>query len=112
MKFTHTRNNGLASFLVCMNTESWVFLCHFSKSDTHLLLVGLSFWFNRNRYRWIWEVNGFKMNWVCRITNCCTSDTFFESNHSCNIASTNFADFFTFISKHTDNTTDTFLFAS
>ena len=46
MKFTHTRDNCLASFFVSMYAESWVFFGHLGESNTHLLLVSLSLWFD------------------------------------------------------------------
>ena len=55
MKFTHTRDDGLASFFIGVDTESWVFFGKFLKAESHFFLVGFSFWFDGNRYRWIWE---------------------------------------------------------
>ena len=109
VKLTHTGNNGLTSFFIGMNTEGWIFFGKLSKTETHFFLVSLSLRLNRDRNRWFWEFNRFKVNWMGWITKRGTSGGFLEANDSGNITSGNLRNFFTLISKHTDETTDTFL---
>ena len=109
VKLTHTRNNGLTSFFIGVNAEGWVFFSKLSKAEAHFFLVGLSLRLNSDRNRWFWELDRFKVNWVGWITESGTSGGFFETDDGGNITSGNLRNFFTLISEHTDETTDTFL---
>ena len=111
VKLTHTRNNGLTGFFISVNTEGWIFFGELSKTETHFFLVSLSLRLNGDRNRWFWELDRFKVNWVGWITKSGTSSGFLETDDSSDVTSGNLRNFFTLISEHTDETTNTFLIA-
>ena len=112
VQFTHTRNNSLAGFFIGVNTEGWILLSKLSETETHFFLIGLGFWLDGDRDWRFWELNRLKKNWVGWITKSGTSSGFLETDDGGNITCSNFSNFFTLISKHTDKTTNALFVSS
>nr|P35649.1 RecName: Full=Uncharacterized 66.3 kDa protein in hag2 5'region [Eikenella corrodens]CAA78253.1 hypothetical 66.3 KD protein in HAG2 5'region [Eikenella corrodens] len=62
VQLAHTGNNGLARFFISAHTERRVFFSQTVQSDTHFLLVGLSFRLNGNVDYRLGEFHAFKDN--------------------------------------------------
>src|SRR5437588_25250 len=58
MQLTHSTNNGLARFGICMQLESRIFFRQFIQSNRHFILISTSSWFDGNRNHWLWESDG------------------------------------------------------
>ena len=108
MKLTHTCNNGLSCFFVCVSTERWILFSKFCQSDTHFLLTSFCFWFNCNVDNRLWEFHRFQNNWMFWITESVTGCCISQTNCSCNITCINNINILSMVCVHLQNTTDTF----
>src|SRR3989344_1648541 len=68
MELAHTRDNGLAGFMIDFNHKSRVLFSQALQGKAHLFLVGLSLWLNGDTDRWLWEGNAFEYYPMSRIT--------------------------------------------
>ena len=107
MKLTHSGDNCLSSFLVCMCTECRVFLCQFYKSLAKFALAGLCLRLDcklNNRFR---ELHGFQDNRMLLITDGITCTCYFKSYCCSDIAGINFVKFLSLIRMHLKDTSYT-----
>ena len=58
MELTHTSDDGLSCFCICMSTESRIFFCKFCKSFTHLTLSSFCLRLDSKLDNWLWEFHG------------------------------------------------------
>ena len=110
MQLTHTSDNGLAGFLICMRTEGRVFFCKFCKSFAHFALSGFGLGLDSqldNRLRELHRLQDYRMLLITDgITSCCE----FESNSCCDISGIYFIQFLSLISVHLQDTSYTLFF--
>ena len=111
VQLTHTRDDGLAGFVVNTDAEGWVFFGQALQGDAHLFLVGLGLWLDSDRYWRIWEGNAFENNWVVRVAKRITGSSAFKADDGGNVTGTDFGDVFTLIGLQTDNTANALFFA-
>ena len=58
MKLTHTSDNGLSCFLICMCTECRILFCKFCKSFTKFTLSSFCLRLDSELDNWFWEFHG------------------------------------------------------
>ena len=107
VKLTHTCDDCLTSFLICMSTECRIFFCKFCKSFTHFTLVILCLRLDSefdNRFR---EFHGLKDYRMLLITDCITRCSYFETNSCGDISGVNLINFVTFVCVHLYDTSYT-----
>ena len=111
MELTHTSDDGLSCFFVCVCFEGWVFLSQFCKSNTHLFLTSFCLrldCYTDNRF---WEFHGFEDDWVFWITQGITGSNLLNTYCSCDIACVASFDIFSVVSMHLKDTTHSFCVA-
>ena len=108
MKLTHTSDNGLSCFLICMCTECRVFLCKFCKSFTKFTLSSFSLRLDSQLDNWFWEFHGLQNYRMLFVTDCITCCCKFETDSCSDITGINLIQFHTFVSMHLKNTSNTF----
>ena len=108
VKFTHTSDDCLTCFFVCVSFECWVFFCQFSKGNTHFFLASFCFWFDSYTDNWFWEFHGFQNYWVFFITQCVTCSCIFKTYCSSDITCVTYVDVLTVVSVHLQNTAHSF----
>ena len=108
MKLTHTSDNGLSCFLICMCTECRVFFCKFCKSFTKFSLSSFCLRLDSEFDNWFWEFHGLQDYRMLLLTDCITSCCEFESDSCSDITGIYFIKFHTFVSMHLKNTSNTF----
>ena len=86
MKFTHSGNDCLSCFLICMSSECRIFFSQFCKCFRHFTLITFSFRLDRYVDNWFWEFHGFQNYRMLFITDCITSCCRFETYCSCDIS--------------------------
>ena len=58
VKLTHTGNDCLTSFLICMRTECRIFFCKFCKRFSKFTLRSFCLRLDRELDNWLWEFHG------------------------------------------------------
>ena len=111
MKFTHTCNDCLTSFLICVCTECRVFFSQFCQCFTKFTLTSFCLRLNSQLDNWFREFHGFQNNRMLFVTDCITCCCCFETNSCCNITRVNFVKFLSLIRMHLQDTSNTFFFA-
>ena len=86
VKLTHTSDDCLSCFLICMSTESRIFFCKFCKSFCHLALSSFCLRLDSELDNWIWEFHRLKNYRMLFVTDCITSSCELESNSCCDIS--------------------------
>ena len=86
MKFAHSGDDCLTSFLICMSTESRILFCQFGKSFTHFTLVILCFRLDCKLDNRLREFHRLKDNRILLITDCITCCCDLESYRCCDIS--------------------------
>ena len=110
MELTHTCDNGLSCFLICMSTEGRIFFCKFCKSFTHLALSCLSLGLDsklNNGFREFHGLKNYRMLFVTDGVTCCCK---LKSNCCRNITGVNFVKLGSLVCVHLKDTSNTFLF--
>ena len=110
MKLTHTGDDRLACFLICMSTECWVFLCKFCKSFTQFALSCFCLRLDSQLDNRIREFHGLQDYRMLLVAECITCSSKFETDSGCNITRVNFIQFMTFVGMHLQDTSNTFFF--
>ena len=87
VKLTHSGDDCLTCFCICMSSECRIFFCELSKSFTHLTLIILCLRFDSKLDNWLWEFHRLKDNWMLFITDCITSCCNLKTYSSCDITS-------------------------
>ena len=85
VKLTHTSDNGLSCFLICMCTEGRVLFCKFCKSLTQFALSCFCLRLDSQLDNWFRELHGLKDYRMLLITDCITSCGEFESDSGSDI---------------------------
>src|SRR5699024_8611279 len=108
MELTHTSDDGLTSFFVCVSLEGWVFLCQFSQSNTHLFLTSFGLWLDCYTDNWIWEFHRLEDDRVFWITESITGSNLLDTYCSSDITCVASFDIFSVVSMHLQNTAHSF----
>ena len=110
VKLTHTSDNGLSSFLICMSTECRVLLSKLSKCLTKFALSSFCLRLDRELDNWLRELHGLKDYRMLLVTDCITCCSEFESDRCSDITGVNLIQLHTFVSVHLKNTSNTLFF--
>ncbi len=110
MKFTHTCNYCLASFLISISLKGWIFFSKLCKCYAHLFLARFSFGFYGNINNWIWENHSFQYYWMVFITKCISGSCILKTNYSTKISCTQFFNIFSVICMHFNQSAYSFPF--
>ena len=111
VKLTHTRDDCLSCFFVCMNAECRIFLSKFNKCFAHLVLTSFCFRLDSDIDNRLREFHGLKDYREALVTDCITSCCHLETNCCCDVTRVNFVKFLTFVSMHLKDTANTLFFA-
>src|SRR3989344_2526972 len=103
MQLTHTRDNGLAGFMINLDSKCRILFSQALQGNAHLFLVGFGLRLNGDTDRRLWEGNAFQYYRMGRITQGITGGGTFETNNSGDVTGINFANVFTFIGVHPYN---------
>ena len=107
VEFTHTCDDCLACFFVCISLESRIFFCKLCKSDTHLFLTCFCLRLNSNTNYRIREFHRLKDNRSLLITESITCCCIFKTNGSSDVTCIYAVDIFSVVSVHLQDTTKT-----
>ena len=80
VKLTHSGNDRLSGFLICVSAERRILLCEFRKSFSHFSLVILCLWLDCELDNRIREFHRLKNNRMLLVTNCITCRCQLKSN--------------------------------
>ena len=111
VKLTHTSDDSLSCFFVCISLECWVFFCKLCKSNTHFFLTSLSLRLDSNTDNWVWEFHRLEDNWSTLYAKCITSCCVLKTNSCCDVTCINCFNILSVVSVHLKNTTDTLCIA-
>ena len=111
VKLTHTRDNGLSTLLICVNSESRIFLCQLGKTVVKFCNISLALWLNSDGDNCIGECDAFENNWMVLVTECVTRAYILETNTGTNITSFNAIHWLLLVGVHLEESANTLLFA-
>ncbi|CDD47805.1 putative uncharacterized protein [Firmicutes bacterium CAG:534] len=109
VKLTHTGDNGLACFLICMSTESRIFLCQLCKRLAHLALTSLGLGFDCQLDNGLREFHGLQNNRVLLVADGITCCGELKSNCCSNISGVYLIQLCSLICMHLKDTSNTLL---
>ena len=109
MKFAHTRDDGLAGFLVRTDAEGRIFLSKTIQSERHLFLVSLRLGFNGLRNHRFRELHAFKDDRMFERAQRIASRNGLQTDSSSDVAAFHHLDFLTLVGVHLQQTTNAFL---
>ena len=110
MKLTHTSDNSLSCFLICMSTECRVLLSKLSKCLTKFALSSFSLRLDSELDNWLRELHGLKDYRMLLVTDCITCCSEFESDCCSDITGVNLIQLHTFVGVHLKDTSNTLFF--
>ena len=112
MQFTHTGDDCVTCFLICVCFECGIFFSQFSQSDTHFVTTSFCFRFDRYGDNGFGEYHGFQDYFVIFVADCVTCCRDFETYSCSDVAGVYFVDFFSVVCVHLQDTANTFFFAT
>jgi len=110
VKLTHTSDNSLSCFLICMSTECRVLLSKLSKCLTKFALSSFSLRLDSELDNWLRELHGLKDYRMLLVTDCITCCSEFESDCCSDITGVNLIQLHTFVGVHLKDTSNTLFF--
>ena len=109
MEFSHSGDDSLTGFFIGVSLESRVFFRQLRESDTHFFLSGLCLRLDGDFNYRIREFHGFQNNLMLFITQGISCRCIFQTNCSRDISGVNFGNFFSFVSVHLQDSSDSLL---
>ena len=110
VKLTHTGDDCLACFCICMNTECRILFSKLCKSLAHLILSGFCLRLDCDIDNRLWEYHGLKDYRMLLVTDCITSRCGLEANSCCDITGVNLVKLVSLVCMHLKNTANTLFF--
>ena len=89
MKFTHTRDNGLAALLVGMHGECRVFLSQFGKTVVEFGNISLTLRLHSDRNHCVGECDALQHDGMSLVAECVTRADILETNTGADVTSIN-----------------------
>ena len=112
VQLTHAGNQGLTGFFVGLDAERRIFLRQTLQGNAHLFLIRLGLGLHGLRDHRLREHHAFQHDDRARIAQRFTGRHVFQTDAGGDVASTNFADFFTVVRVHLHNPADPLFLAA
>ena len=109
MELTHSGDDGLARFRICVSLECRVFLSQLGKRDTHLFLTDLGLRFDSDLNDRIREFHRFEHNWMLVIAECVARGRKLETYRRSDISRIDCFELASVIGVHLQDTSESLL---